>query len=253
MALPFVFVNVASTVDGKLAPASRKFVSFGSARDQRFLLELRSTADAVMAGARTVDLMPVSLGPGGPRYRRRRLRNGLSEYNLRVIVSGAASLNPNAAIFEKRFSPIIVLTSQAAPADKVDRLRKRADFVHVSGRVGVDFRRALVWLQREFGVKRLLCEGGGEVNEGLIRAGLVDEIYQTVCPLIFGGRHAPTMVDGDGVQTVGKATRLQLKRLQQIGSELFLVYRVMRPLGRRAENCGETRPAKETTRTKESA
>lgn len=231
MALPFVFVNVASTVDGKLAPASRKFVPFGGARDQRLLLELRATADAVMAGARTVDLMPVSLGPGGARYRRLRIRNGLSEYNLRVVVSGGASLNPNAAIFEKRFSSIIVLTSQAAPADKVNRLRERADFLHVSGRVGVDFRRALVWLHREFGVKRLLCEGGGEVNEGLFRAGLVDEVYQTVCPLIFGGRHAPTMVDGDGVQTVARATRLQLKRLQRYGNELFLVYRVMRHQG----------------------
>ena len=57
--LPFIFLNVATTADGKLAPANRKFVPFGSKRDQQLLLELRAQADAVMAGARTVDLVPV--------------------------------------------------------------------------------------------------------------------------------------------------------------------------------------------------
>src|SRR5437870_2038591 len=102
---PFVYINVATTADGKLAPATRHFVPFGSRRDQHLLLELRARADAVMADARTVDLMAVSLGPGPLKYRRLRLRNGLSEYNLRVVVSGAATLDPKAQIFRQRFSP----------------------------------------------------------------------------------------------------------------------------------------------------
>src|SRR5437016_14080554 len=93
---PFVYLNVAMTADGKLAPANRVFVPFGSRRDQELLLELRSEADAVMSGARTVDLSAVSLGPGGARFRRRRVRQGLPEYNLRVVVSGAGTLDPPA-------------------------------------------------------------------------------------------------------------------------------------------------------------
>ena len=38
------------------------FHSVRSRRDQEHLLELRATADAVMSGARTVDLSPVKLG-----------------------------------------------------------------------------------------------------------------------------------------------------------------------------------------------
>src|SRR3954471_18132565 len=95
--LPFVFINVATTADGKLAPANRHFVPFGSARDKQLLLQLRTRADAVMAGARTVDLSAVRMGPGGSRYRRMRLKNGLAEYNLRVVVSGSGTLNPNGA------------------------------------------------------------------------------------------------------------------------------------------------------------
>src|SRR6188768_2893201 len=99
--LPFVAVNVAITADGKLAPDTRNFVPFGSKRDQEQMMELRSRADAVMSGARTVDLGEVDLGPGGKKYQRQRIENGLAEFNLRVIASGSASLNTKAHIFKK--------------------------------------------------------------------------------------------------------------------------------------------------------
>jgi len=179
-----------------------------------------------MAGARTVDLCAVNLGPGAEKYRKLRLKRGLAEYNLRVVVSGSASLKPEAEIFKKRFSPIIVLACEAAPKRRLEALRKVADEVRVFGNREVDFRAALEWLRKEKKVKRLLCEGGGEINEGLFRAGVVNEVYQTVCPLIFGGRNAPTLSDGVGVESVAKAIRLKMKSMKRIGDELYLVYRV---------------------------
>jgi riboflavin-specific deaminase-like protein len=224
--LPFVFLNVASTADGKLAPRTRHFIPFSSQRDQRLLLELRARADAVMAGARTVDRGPVDLGPGPAEYRRRRLKQGLPEYNLRVVVSGSATLDPTAEIFQRRFSPIIVLVAETADARKVQRLRRVADDVKAFGQHEVDFLQALRWLRKQWHVKRLLCEGGGEINAGLFRYNAVDEVYLTLTPLIFGGKNAPTMVDGEGVSEVDQATRMRLKSLERVGDELFLVYRV---------------------------
>jgi hypothetical protein len=84
--LPFVFVNFAMTADGKITTANRKVTSFSSRRDREHMFELRVEADAVMAGARTVNLNPVTLSPGGRNYRERRIRRGRSEYNLRVVV-----------------------------------------------------------------------------------------------------------------------------------------------------------------------
>jgi 2,5-diamino-6-(ribosylamino)-4(3H)-pyrimidinone 5'-phosphate reductase len=223
--LPFVFINVATTADGKLAPANRHFVPFSSRRDQSLLLELRATADAVMAGARTVDLMPVSLGPGGARYRRMRLKNGLAEYNLRVVASGSGTLNPRAAIFRKRFSPIIVLASGRASAARLRKLREVADHVAVFGEKELDFKAAFHWLREKWGVRRLLCEGGGEVNGALFYAGLVNEVYQTICPLVFGGAQAPTMADGRGVEKISEAIKLRVKSWKRIGDELFLVWK----------------------------
>jgi riboflavin-specific deaminase-like protein len=227
VALPFVFLNVATTADGKLAPASRHFIPFGSRRDQEHLLELRATADAVMSGARTVDLSPVKLGPGGAKYRRQRLRRGLTEYNLRVVVSGSGSLDPNAEIFKHRFSPIIILTTARAPRAKLARMRKLADEVKICGERELDFPFTLRWLRREWNVQRLLCEGGGEINAALFEAGLVNEIHLTLCPVIFGGATAPTLADGKGFDTLAGAARLELASQKRVADELFLVYRVL--------------------------
>ncbi len=223
--LPFVFVNMAMTADGKIAPASRHFEAFTGPKDREHLLELRATADAVMAGARTVDSTKVNLGPGAARYRRLRLKRGLAEYNLRIIVTGRGTIDPDSEIFKHRFSPIIILTSRQASERNLRSLRELADEVKVTGTKEIDFDAALRWLRSKWNVKRLLCEGGGEVNAALFRGGLVDELHLTIAPVIFGGREAPTIADGPGVEHLVDAASLKLASMKQIKSDLFLVYR----------------------------
>jgi 2,5-diamino-6-(ribosylamino)-4(3H)-pyrimidinone 5'-phosphate reductase len=221
--LPFVFVNMAMTADGKIATENRAVSSFGSVRDHEHLLELRAMADAVMAGARTVDSAQINLGTGAAKFRRLRLKNGLAEHNLRVVVSGSGSINPEAAIFRKRFSPIIILTTQRADQRRLRQLCTAADDVKVCGKREINFRVALRWLREKWDVKRLLCEGGGELNYALFRAGLVDEMHLTLCPKIFGGRTAPTIADGQGFGCLAAATRLRFRSIQRVGEELFAV------------------------------
>lgn len=226
---PFVFINMAMTADGKIATANRAVSSFGSQRDQEHLYELRATADAVMAGARTVDLNAIKLGPGGKRFRQLRLRNKRAEFNLRVVVSGAGSIDPKAAIFQHNFSPIIVLASERASKTNLKRLRSLAREVYVAGKDQVDLRRALHHLRTHWKVERLLCEGGGELNAALLKQGLVNELHLTICPRIFGGNAAPAIAGGPGVQFLKDAARLELKSSSRIGDELFLVYRLKHP------------------------
>ncbi|MGA2280952.1 MAG: dihydrofolate reductase family protein [Verrucomicrobiota bacterium] len=222
--LPFVFVNMAMTADGKIATANRAVSSFGSAHDHKHLLELRATADAVLAGARTVDSATINLGPGPARFRRQRLKNGLMENNLRIIVSGNGTLNPNAEVFKHRFSPIIILTTGRVSKAKLRQLRALADEVKVCGRQEINFREAFCWLRGKWGVQRLLCEGGGGLNDALFRADLVDELHLTICPKIFGGRDAPAIADGKGFRRLVEALPLQIKSFKRIGNEAFAVF-----------------------------
>jgi riboflavin-specific deaminase-like protein len=231
---PFVLINMAMTADGKIATANRAISSFGSARDKTHLLELRATADAVMAGARTVDSNRVTLGPGPAKYRRQRRRLGLAEYNLRIIVSRSGTVDANAEVFKHKFSPLILLTTRRATARRLQTLRALADEVKICGAKEINFPQALRWLREKWGVRRLLCEGGGELNDALFRARLVDELHLTVCPKIFGGRHAPTIAEGLGASALAKAARLECVSARRYGDELFLVYRAAALQGRKS-------------------
>lgn len=222
--LPFVLVNMAMTADGKIATANRAVATFGSRRDHEHLLELRATADAVMAGAATVNAAPINLGPGPLKFRRRRIKSGLAEFNLRVIVSGSGSLNPDAEIFRKKFSPVIVLTTQRASEKKLSRFRAVADEVKICGKTKINFRAALLWLREKWKVNRLLCEGGGELNDALFRAGLVDEVHLTICPKIFGGRSAPTIADGLGAENLSQTVGFRCTSARLINGELFTIW-----------------------------
>jgi riboflavin-specific deaminase-like protein len=226
--LPFVLINMAMTADGKIATANRVVSSFGSRRDREHLLQLRASADAVMAGARTVDLNPINMGPGTAKYRRLRLRRGLAEFNLRIIASRSATVNPDAEVFRRRFSPIIILTTRRATPARLKKLRAVATEVKLCGAKEIDLPRALRWLREKWGIKRLLCEGGGEVNDALFRAGLVNQLHLTVCPKVFGGRAAPTIAEGLGAGSLAQAAQLQLESARRQGDEMFLVYRVLK-------------------------
>ena len=223
---PFVMINMAMSADGKIAPAHRRFVAFGSRRDHANLLALRATADAVMCGARTVDSSPVTLDAGGAIYERRRKRAGLAKQNLRIVVSGTGSVDPRARIFQHRVSPIILLTSSQAPKLNLAKLERLTDSMKVCGKESVALGQALGWLQRNWAVNRLLCEGGGELNFELLRLGLVDELHLTFCPRIIGGRNAATIFDGTGFAQLTKLKKLKLIRQRRIGDELFTTWLV---------------------------
>ena len=81
----------------------------------------------------------------------------------------------------------------------------------ICGGSEINFRAAFRWLRKKWRVKRLLCEGGGELNDALFRAGLVDELHLTICPKIFGGRRAPTIADGKGQAKLKLARRFRLQ------------------------------------------
>jgi riboflavin-specific deaminase-like protein len=211
------------TADGKIATANRQVSSFSSPRDKKHMLALRATADAVMSGARTVDLNSVYLGPGSAKYRRLRLKRGLAEYNLRIIVSGSGSIDPNAAIFKRRFSPIIILTTARAGERRLKKLRTLADDVKICGKSEINFPLAFRWLRQKWKVQRLLCEGGGELDDALFRAQVVNELHLTICPKIFGGRHAPTIADGLGAKSLSGATPLEPRSFHRHGMEIYLI------------------------------
>lgn len=128
-------------------------------------------------------------------------------------------------------APLIILTTERAGATRCARLAAVADAVLVCGVQEVNWPAALAHLRARWGIERLLCEGGGELNDGLLRAGLVHELHLTICPLLLGGRQAPTLADGVGFPRLIDAAQFRLVRRRRVGDELFCVFRRRDPRG----------------------
>jgi riboflavin-specific deaminase-like protein len=143
---------------------------------------------------------------------------------LRIIVSGSGSINPAAKIFKKRFSPIVVLTTEGISKADLKKLGAYADEVKICGKTEINFPVALRWLREKWNVRRLLCEGGGELHGALVRADLLNELHLTISPKIFGGRNAPTIADGKGFSRLADAAQFKLKSANRVEDELFAVF-----------------------------
>jgi 2,5-diamino-6-(ribosylamino)-4(3H)-pyrimidinone 5'-phosphate reductase len=79
----------------------------------------------------------------------------------------------------------------------------------------------------KIGFKKILVEGGGELNWSLLHLGLVDELTITIAPKIAGGRLATTLVEGDGFAEIAQSIRLQLKKIERKkGGELVMHYKL---------------------------
>jgi riboflavin biosynthesis pyrimidine reductase len=65
--------------------------------------------------------------------------------------------------------------------------------LHLYDANSVPLGHALAMLRKDYGIKRLVCEGGGQLLKALAKEDLLDEIQLTIAPIIFGGKAAPTL------------------------------------------------------------
>ena len=220
---PRVTINVAMSADGKISTHSREKFSLGSPEDRRIMDVLRARADAVIVGARTVRNDGWAIRVRDPEIRRKRVARGRRPHPLNVVLSTRLDLSPNSQFFEHPRTEKLIITSRQAKASRIRRFDKYGDvWVTPSNRIrpGAVLRE----LQRR-GHKKILLEGGGELNFSFFKERLVDEIYITVTPRIIGGQSAPTPVDGSGFLK-NDQVRLQLVSSRRRGEEVFLRYRV---------------------------
>lgn len=77
------------------------------------------------------------------------------------------------------------------------------------------------------GYKHILVEGGPTLLGSFLKENLIDEIFLTIAPKIFGNDKGNTLTLVEGYLFPPKATKkLKLLSIKQIGDELFLRYRV---------------------------
>ena len=223
-ARPYTLIFSTMTVDGRIA-SSTGFSSLSCPYDLYRQRLLRGMVDAVMVGAGTVLV-------DNPRLVQRLEPETTTYY--RVVVDGRLRVAKEAErlrIFSHEPSNVIVFT--AVEGEGADKLRSMGVRVHVVGSGGtVDLRKALATLYEEYGVTRLLVEGGGRLSYSLLSAGLVGEVRVTVAPYVFAaGVSVFEDPEGRGFTTTAGSPRLRLHcyELCPCGNCIHLAYRVEEP------------------------
>ena len=222
VAVPYVTLNVAVSADGKIATRRRESFPLGSQEDRHLMDVLRSRADAVVVGANTVrkDGWAIRVRDAALRRARR-----AGPHPLNVVLTSRLDLPQRRQFFTHPDTDKLVITTRAAPDARVRRFERHAEVVVLAG---TRIRPAVVVaLLAKRGMKRILLEGGGELNYSFFKDKVIDEVYLTVTPRILGGSDAPSAVDGAGFLQHSQV-RLELVSSRRREDEVFLRYRVIK-------------------------
>lgn len=204
------------TLDGKIATKTRDS-RISCEEDLLRVHKLRADVDAIMVGIETVLIDDPSLTVNRVR----------GKSPMRIILDSNARTPLTARVLTgRRENPTLIAVARNAAKERVEALRSTGAEVIVTESLGkVDLQSLLLSLHHK-GIKRVMVEGGGNVNWSLLQNGLVDEVRVALAPIIVGGRDATTLVEGEGVNKIADGIRLALQRIERYGKDTVLTYTV---------------------------
>lgn len=214
----FLRVNMVATLDGSATDEHGRTGKLGRRGDHEIFRALRALADAIVVGAGTVRVEGYGPHRVAGHLRDRRAADGRALPAPIVVVSRSLDLDFAAPLFSEATVATVVVTSDAAPADRL-RVAQRCARVLVCGDQRVDVGQAVARLRSELGLSSLLCEGGPSLNDELFAAGAVDELCLTVTPRLVGS--GPRIL-----HDLARPADLELVGLCEADGELYTRYAV---------------------------
>ncbi len=219
--LPFVSLKYAMSLDGKIATACGESRWISGEASRQFAHELRHQHDAVLVGVNTV------LRDDPQLTVRDRVNRGDSRRPLRIVLDSRLRTPPSARVAADGKPTLIATTAEA------DRGRRAAlehagvevlSFPEYDGKV--DLRAVLEELGRRQHIS-VLVEGGAAVHAAALTAGLADQLYVFVAPMVLGGEGVAP-VGSLGLERLDQAPRLTDFEARPIGGDILLTARPLR-------------------------
>jgi 2,5-diamino-6-(ribosylamino)-4(3H)-pyrimidinone 5'-phosphate reductase len=206
------------SIDGKIS-TRKNDSAISSKLDLVRVHKLRSTVDGIMIGISTV------LGDD-PMLNVRYSATG-TKNPTRIIIDSKARIPLNSRIIESsnKIQTIIAVTHNAS-SRKIKEIQKKGAQVLVYGNGKVNLRNLFQQLEK-MGLKKIIVEGGGEINWSVLKLGLVNELVVTISPVVIGGRDAKTLVEGKGFTNISDGIKMKLSnKIIQNENEIVLFYKL---------------------------
>lgn len=218
---PRVLMISEITADGKLTlgkGVSSKILMKHMSHEAEILLhQTRAEYDAIMVGSSTIRIDNSFLTV--------RMVEGKSP--LRVIPNALADLPLDANVFDTSLARTVLAVSEKAPEERLAMFRAKGVIIVTAGTDKVEFPLLMNILYEQFGVRKLIIEGGPTLNWYMLHYQLVDEIRLIHMPFIVGGSDTPSLVGGMRIGSENEMIKLELKKTEMYGSNLVTEYNVL--------------------------
>lgn len=223
---PWVLLKWAASLDGKLAAddGTSQWITGPEARAE--VHALRACSDAVAAGAGTVmaddprlDARP-DQGPPGLR------RPAALRQPTRVLFGGGDRVLSDARLFASETPRVWILPEGRAASEAV---RASGDpIVHVGTHAqGLDLAQALAALRQQYGIRRMLVEGGAQLHGSFLAAGLADAVVRYEAPILLAGTRAAC--DAPSFASPQQAPRLVHGEEAELGRDQRRAFQICQP------------------------
>ena len=222
---PYVAMKYAMTMDGKIAcyTGDSKWVTGEESRAH--VQTLRNHYKGIMAGIGTVLADDPMLNC--------RIEGGRDP--IRIIADSHLRIPIDSQLVRTAGQqPLIVACLPDADEEKAAQLQEKGvEVLRIPGVTTADITEeqkeviSLPVLMKELGARKIdgiLLEGGGQLNESALQAGIVDRIYCYIAPKIFGGAQAKTPVEGQGLTRAADAWQFNRIGMQEFGQDILLEY-----------------------------
>lgn len=222
---PFFYTNFVSTIDGKVMVTKNPqgYWPIGSLIDHNLLIELRAHSDLLIHGKNTATSFKTVNSLSSNKFKSFRKKLGKDQCLPYLVVSNHPDNTLATFLDGSDQLKVILVTSKAAKLGL--SLPPQIEVWHI-GESEVDLIKLAQTLKRK-GFKNVLLEGGPTLLGEFLRDKLMDEIFLTLAPKIFGNEPGSTltMVEGQ-LFPPDQVVNLKLLSVKENGDELFLRYKV---------------------------
>ncbi|MCL5963321.1 MAG: 2,5-diamino-6-(ribosylamino)-4(3H)-pyrimidinone 5'-phosphate reductase [Candidatus Thermoplasmatota archaeon] len=206
---PYIHINCAMSLDGKISYPSGKSLAISDEEDMARVHELRNSYDGIIVGANTVINDDPSLKVKDKYVKR-------VNHPARIVLDNTGRIPLTARIFDGTVRTILVTSG------KNNHTYSRIEVIYA----GID----KIYLETAMnelvnkGIKKLLVEGGGDVIWSFVSSGMFDVITVFMANIIIGGKNTPTMAGGPGIISESDIVKLNLKEVSVKKNGILLTY-----------------------------
>ncbi|NJK63338.1 MAG: RibD family protein [Synechococcaceae cyanobacterium SM2_3_1] len=218
MQRPHTIAIFAQSLDGKLSAGVDRRPHFPSGSDSVHLQRQVASCEAVVMGGETLRAYGTSVRLQDPQLIDQRLQQGFEPQPLTIICSARAKFSPTLPFFQQPLRRWLWTTPEGAIP-----WQQHSGFEAIWIATDWDLSARLRQL-KSLGIRSLGILGGGKVTGAFLTAGLLDELWITLCPLLMGN----SMTTPNAVlASLGRSdltTQFHLLSWNRQGEELFLHY-----------------------------